>query len=290
MDSAKTKFAYFGSSRLSVIVLDELNSLGYVPSVIVTTIDKPVGRKQILTPNEVKVWGTNHNILVLDPAKLNDEFINNFKGLCQKDQIEVYLVASYSKIIPKALVNLPQKGILNIHPSLLPKYRGPSPLGSAILNDDKETGVCLMKIDEEMDHGPIVSCEKVHIDEWPVYEDYEEMMAKIGANLFAQNIEKYMRSEINLVEQNHSEASYTKKFTKDDGKIDLSATPRQNWLKYCAFHQWPQIYFIWKNKDRETRVKITDAIYSDDKFIIKKVIPEGSNEMDYEDFLRGYRD
>ena len=105
MDSAKTKFAYFGSSRLSVIVLDELNSLGYVPSVIVTTIDKPVGRKQILTPNEVKVWGTNHNILVLDPAKLNDEFINNFKGLCQKDQIEVYLVASYSKIIPKALVD-----------------------------------------------------------------------------------------------------------------------------------------------------------------------------------------
>ena len=282
------KFAFFGSSKLSTIVLDELYKQNIVPSIVITTIDKPVGRKQILTPNIVKTWALDHKIPVLDPIKLNEEFITKFEEICKKEQVEIYLVASYSKIIPKKLVDLPQKGIVNIHPSLLPKYRGPSPLGSAILNDDKHTGVCLMKMDEEMDHGPIIACKEVEIDEWPVYEIYEENMAKIGAQLFIENLEKYFNGEIKTQNQDHTKATFTKKFEKSDGQIDLNDKPRNNWLKYCAFHEWPKTFFIHKHNNSEIRIKITDASFENGNFVIKKVIPEGSKEMTFDEFKRGY--
>jgi methionyl-tRNA formyltransferase len=283
------KFAYFGSSRLSVIVLDRLLKKNIKPNIIVTTVDKLVGRKQILTPNVVKVWANEHNIPVLDPEKLNDGFIDKFEQICKTENIEYFLVASYNKIIPKKLVEMPKFGILNIHPSLLPKYRGPSPLGSAILADDKNTGVTIMKIDNEMDHGPIVAVKEVHIEEWMIYEDYEEMMAKIGADLFTDNISDYLSGKIIPEEQDHTEASYTKKFEKEDGLISLQDEQRKNWLKYLAFHSWPQVYFILKNNEKEMRIKITEAKFENDKFIPLKVIPEGSKEMTFEAFKNGYK-
>lgn len=283
------KFAYFGSSRLSVIVLDRLLEKNIKPNIIVTTVDKLVGRKQILTPNVVKVWANEHNIPVLDPEKLNDEFIDKFEQICKTENIEYFLVASYNKIIPKKLVEMPKFGILNIHPSLLPKYRGPSPLGSAILADDKNTGVTIMKIDNEMDHGPIVAVKEVHIEEWMIYEDYEEMMAKIGADLFTDNISDYLSGKIIPEEQDHTKASYTKKFEKEGGLISLQDEQRINWLKYLAFHSWPQVYFILKNNEKEMRIKITEAKFENYKFIPLKVIPEGSKEMTFEAFKNGYK-
>ena len=283
------KFAYFGSSRLSVIVLDRLLEKNIKPNIIVTTVDKLVGRKQILTPNVVKVWANEHNIPVLDPEKLNDEFIDKFEQICKTENIEYFLVASYNKIIPKKLVEMPKFGILNIHPSLLPKYRGPSPLGSAILADDKNTGDTIMKIDNEMDHGPIVAVKEVHIEEWMIYEDYEEMMAKIGADLFTDNISDYLSGKIIPEEQDHTKASYTKKFEKEDGLISLQDEQRKNWLKYLAFHSWPQVYFILKNNEKEMRIKITEAKFENYKFIPLKVIPEGSKEMTFEAFKNGYK-
>lgn len=283
------QFAYFGSSRLSVIVLDRLLEKNIKPNIIITTVDKLVGRKQILTPNVVKVWANEHNIPVLTPEKLNEDFVNNFEQICKKENINYFLVASYNKIIPKRLVEMPQFGILNIHPSLLPKYRGASPLGSAILADDKNTGVTIMKIDNEMDHGPIIAIKEVKIDEWIIYEDYEEMMAKIGADLFTKIIPEYLSGKIVPQEQDHQRASYTKKFEKEDGLISLHDDQRKNWLKYLAFHSWPQVYFILKNNDREIRVKITDAKFENDKFIPLKVVPEGSKEMTFESFRNGYK-
>ena len=150
-----SNIVFFGSSEFSVYVLDELKLHGITPSLIITTPDKPKGRKLTLTPNVVKTWGLENGIEVWDPASLkkdNEALIQNLKS----KNSDLFLVASYGKIIPKDIFEIPAKQTLNIHPSLLPKYRGASPIQSQILNDEKEIGVSIMVISEGMDEGPVI--------------------------------------------------------------------------------------------------------------------------------------
>ncbi len=266
------KFTFFGSSRLSVIVLDELEKLGLLPVLVVTTPDKPQGRKLQVMPNVVKQWALSKGIPVLDSLKAKPQAAN------------VFIVASYGKIIPKEIIDMPPRKTLNVHPSLLPKYRGPSPLPSAILDDTKDTGVSIMRLDEEMDHGPIVAQKTIHVNEWPIYEDFEEMMAREGAQLLASILPDWAAGKVPEKEQDHSQATYTKKIIKEDGLLDLNADPYLNFRKIQAYHEWPQAYFMHKDK----RVKVTQASYKDGKLIIEKVIPEGKKEMSYKDFLSGF--
>jgi methionyl-tRNA formyltransferase len=157
------KLVFFGSSEFSIYVLDELLLHGIKPVLIVTTPDKPKGRKLTLTPNEVKVWAQQNSIEALDPPSLknNPDF---YSRLATSDS-DLFLVASYGKIIPREIFELPKRKTLNIHPSLLPKYRGASPIQSQILNDEKEIGVTIMQIEETMDTGPIVAQKKVDFED-----------------------------------------------------------------------------------------------------------------------------
>ena len=285
-------FCFFGSSNMSVFALDELLKNGLKPEFIVTTPDKPVGRKQIITPNVVKTWAIENKIPVYDPEKLNSEFIEKIKVLNRdsngQEISSVFLVASFGKILPNELIQIPSRGTLNIHPSLLPKYRGPSPLPSAILDDCKKTGVTIMKLDAEMDHGPIIAQKEIEITEWPIYEIFEENMAREGSRLFIEILDKWIKGEINSTEQDHSQATYTKKINKEDGLIDLKADPYTNWRKIQAFHQWPKTYFLIAHNGKDMRVKITEASFENNKIEIKKVIPEGSKEISFAEFCRGY--
>jgi methionyl-tRNA formyltransferase len=277
-------FAFLGSSKLSVIVLDELEKNGLVPKCIITTPDKPQGRKLILTPNIVKTWAIDRKIKVYDPAKLSD-FANDIVN----EKCDLFIVASYGKIIPSSILNIPSKGVLNIHPSLLPKYRGPSPLPTAIIDDDKNTGTTIMKVDQEMDHGPIVAQKNITLTEWPIYEKFEEMMAKESVNLLVEILSDWIEGKIIPKEQDHSSATYTKKITKEDGLIRLDDDPYLNFRKIQAYHEWPQAYFMFKKNNTEIKVKVTQASYRDGVLQIERVIPEGSKEMTYEDFKRGYQ-
>ncbi len=288
-DYTHPNFAFFGSSRLSVIVLDQLFGQGLMPKFVVTTPDKPIGRKQIITPNVVKQWATSKNIPVYDPVKLDQDFAKQIRDVSETASAQVFLVASYGKIIPTEIIDIPKNKTLNIHPSLLPQYRGPSPLPTAILEDTKKTGVSIMILDKEMDHGPIIAQKEITIDEWPTYEDFEENMAKEGARLFAEILPDWIEGKIAPKEQDHSKASYTKKITKEDAEIDLNANPYTNFRKIQAYHEWPQAFFFINHKDKKIRVKITEASYKEGKLTIQKVIPEGGKEMGYEDFLRGYK-
>ncbi len=291
MSNLNTKFAFFGSSRLSVIVLDELKKLSLLPQFIVTTHDKPVGRKQVLTPNVVKTWAIENDIPYSDPEKLDSEFIAKIKTANTADGLEIcpiFLIASYGKILPNNIINIPSRNCLNIHPSLLPQYRGASPLPSTILDDRKNTGVTIIVLDNEMDHGPIVAQKNITIDEWPNYLDFEEKMAREGAQLFAEILPGWVSGEIKSVDQDHSKASYTKKFSKEDALIDLSGDQYSNWRKVQAFHGWLGTYFVINHNGKNIRVKITEAKYLNNKLEILKVIPEGSSEMSYLDFCRGY--
>ena len=284
MTQTHITIGFFGSSRFSVIVLDELERAGFIPACVVTTPDKPQGRKLILTPNPVKTWAIQRNIRVYDPEKLDTDFI----GKIQAEHCTVFIVASYGKIIPASIIELPSRKTLNIHPSLLPIYRGASPLQSAILNDTKHTGVTIMRIDEKMDHGPLVAQQEVVISEWSTYESFEDMMARTGAQLLAQILPEWVAGTIQEKEQDHTQATYTKKTIKTDGLIDLAGDVYLNFRKIQAYHEWPQAYFMQSHHGKDIRVKITSTSFKDGQLTIEKVIPEGGKEMSYKDFQSGY--
>lgn len=294
------KIAFWGTSRISVIVLDEMAQGGILPALIITAPPRPKGRGLELAPSEVKVWADAHGIPTLEPAKLDPEFLRQLSDTnCQ-----LFVIASYGKIIPRAVLDMPKHGTLNMHPSLLPKLRGASPIQSAILEDapmggPHETGVTVMLIDEEVDHGPIVAQEKITIENWPPKgSELEETLGTLGGKLIAKTIPLWVAGSITPTEQNHDEATYTKKMTKGSGHIDLADDPIRMYRKIRAFDIWPRAYFLTERGGREIRIIVTEAHFiqqndllgGGDKLVVDRVIPEGKKEMAYEDFLRGQRD
>ncbi|KKQ77455.1 MAG: hypothetical protein A3A96_01705 [Candidatus Zambryskibacteria bacterium RIFCSPLOWO2_01_FULL_39_39] len=298
----KVHWAFFGSSRFSVYVLDELKQHGMLPNLLITIPDRPKGRKMILTPNEVRVWGQKNNIEVFDPETLRSERGSNAEEFLRNTEVkfgdwDLFLVASYGKIIPKEIFEIPKHKTLNIHPSLLPKYRGASPIQSQILNNDTEVGVSIMQIEEAMDTGPIViqkplpnpsPCqgeEQGTKGAWGEVgrKELEKILAIEGAGLFAHILPEWLLGAIDPIIQNEDKATYCQKIKKEDGFLDLSDNPLKNLLKIKAFEEWPTSYYF----NKEKRIIITDATIEDDKLKILKIIPEGKKEMLYEDFLRG---
>lgn len=282
-------YAFFGSSTLSVHVLNELQKSGLKPVLIVSSPEKKIGRKQILTANIVKKWANDNAIEAFCPAKLDSGFAAELAKIVRQKNIEVFVVASYGKIVPKNILDIPKKGCLNIHPSLLPKYRGPAPLPQAMLDDAKKTGVTIMLMDQEMDHGPILAQKEITVAEWPVYEEFEKFMAEKGALLLAETLPKWLNGQIEARAQDHTAATFTRKIEKADGLINLNDDPYVNFRKIQAFHLSPQAYFLVKKNGKDIRVKITAATFGDNALKIQKVIPEGGKEMSYEDFGRGYK-
>jgi methionyl-tRNA formyltransferase len=283
MFNKKIKIAYFGTSDFSIIVFEELKRLGITPDFVVTTVDKPVGRKMILTPNPTKVWAENNSIEYITPEKLKDEiFLEKIKNY------DIFIVASYGKIIPKILIDLPKYHVLNVHPSLLPKYRGPSPIQEQILSDEKEFGVSIMLIDDQVDHGAVIKQEKVSMENRPIgFNTLSEILGKKGAQLLVEIIPNWIKGGMEANDQEHGGATFTKKIEKSDGLLDLSNNPYRNYLKYLAYEVWPGTYFEVEKDNKKIRVVIKKASWKDGLLNIERVVPEGKKEMNYGDFLRG---
>ena len=281
------KISFWGSSEFSIFCLEELKNLSILPNLIISTPDTRVGRGLKLAANPVKIWAEANKITCLTPEKLDLSFISELN----KINSDVALVASYGKIIPQEIIDLPKYKILNIHPSMLPKYRGPSPLQDQILNNEKNVGVTIMQIDKQVDHGPIIIQELLTIPNWTVnFNEFEKLTAQAGAKLFANILPTYVAGKVTAKEQNHKEATFTKKVEKNDGLIDLEMDkPEINYLKYLAYSTWPGTFFFINKDNKKLRIIIKDAEYKDGLFLIKRVLPEGKKEMSYEDFLRGLR-
>jgi methionyl-tRNA formyltransferase len=278
------RIAYFGTPQFAVVVLDELKAAGFLPTVVVTAPDKPRGRHLKLTPSEAKVWAIENGIEVLQPKKIDEEFLVDLKN----SPWDLFVVAAYGKILPKALLDIPAHGTLNVHPSLLPRLRGPSPIQSAILLDEKVTGVSIMLLDEELDHGPILSQASVEIEDWPPKATIlEALLAHEGGQLLAETIPLWVEGKITPEAQDHGKATYTRKLTRDDGLLSLSGDPEEDLRKIRALTPWPGAYFTTVRHSKDLHVKVTEAEIVDGKLLFKRVVPEGKREMDYEDFLRG---
>ena len=282
---SNVNFVYFGSDEFSIRVLEELMKAEYSPALIITVPDQPKGRGLILTPPLIKSFATKCNIPVLQPFNLTD---HSLLSQLSKVNCQMFLVASYGKIIPKSVLDIPQSGVLNVHPSLLPKFRGASPVQSAILNDEKSTGVTIMLMDEKMDHGGIVAQKKVKIQDWPPKaEELEQTLAKEGGKLLAEILPDWLTGKITPLPQDESKATYCRKFEKADGLIDLTENPYKNFLKIQAMGQFPGTFFFASRNGKQVRVIIKTATFEKGKLKIKKVVPEGKREMTYEEFLRG---
>ena len=199
---------------------------------------------------------------------------------------ELVIVANYGKIIPQNVLDIPKYGILNVHPSLLPKYRGASPIQYAILNGEKETGVTIILMDAKVDHGPILAQKKTDIGKNENSSELYERLAILGANLLTDVIPDWIRGEIKLRRQNEKDATYTKRLKREDGKINQRKSAKEIEKQIRAFHIWPGTYTLYKGK----RLKILEARLEKNKLIIEKVQLEGKKPIPFEDFLRGHPD
>jgi len=307
---SKISFVFFGTPKFAVYTLEEMKKEGLLPSLVVTAPDRCVGRGMKLTPPPVKVWAEKNNIEVVQPEKLDSDFIEllsaptgqtspALQSSLRNDLSRVYqlfIVAAYGKIIPKEVLDIPKSGTLNVHPSLLPKFRGASPLQSTILSGDKETGVTIILMDEKMDHGDVVESRKSKVESLNA-EELGEKLFRMGGKMLLEIIPMWIAEKIKATPQDHSKATFTKKVTKADGLIDLNDGAITNWRKFRAYIGFPSTYFFVplsqlsevrppKVEKRQIRVKITNAELKNGKFIIKKVIPEGKKEIDYKNFIQ----
>ena len=283
----KPKIAFFGTPDRAVIILESLKRVDLSPALVVTQPDRAAGRKLIKTAPPVKIWADRWNIPVLQPENLEDRA---FLRILEKGGFDIFVVVAYGKILKQKLLDIPGHGVLNLHASLLPRLRGASPIETAILTDEKKTGVSIILMDALMDHGPIVAERSVNVAKWPVSAgELSRMLCEAGGELMAETIPLWLGGKIKVREQDHTKATYTQKIKKEDSLLDFSAPARDNYLKFLAYKQWPSSYFFTEKANKKIRVIVTDAVFLGDDFIIKKVTPEGRKEISFEEFKKNYK-
>lgn len=285
------KYAFFGTGPLAESVVATLMRAGYEPALIVTKPDAPQGRHMALTAPHIKTWAQMKNIPVLQPEKFDDAL---YHQLVTSD-CKLFVLASYGKIIPETILQIPEHGVLNVHPSLLPRYRGPSPIESVLLDGAMTTGVSIIKLDAQMDHGPILTQTAFMINPETTSGTMEVECGQLGGELLVQVLPHYLDGTLTLKEQDHSQATTCKKITKDLGEINLHTRADEVQRKYRALTPWPGLYFFITHKERVVRIKVnkviltlsgSESLVASD--VIISVTPEGKSEISFEDFKRGY--
>ncbi len=272
------KIIFFGTPEYVVKILSKLSKIHEIVAVV-TQPPKPEGRRQYKKYSPVDDWGHKKNVPIF------------FDFQKQLPDAEMGVCAAYGKIIPKNVIDEFKFGILNIHPSLLPKYRGASPVSEVIKNGDTETGVTIIKMDEKMDHGPIVTSFKEEIFEKDTTDSLRERLFERSVDVLIQLIPAYISGKVKPKEQNHEEATFTKILTREDGFVNLkekTAKEAERFLR--AMNPWPGVWTYVKlsPKDGQKRLKILEAHIESEKFIPDMVQLEGKNEVSWKQFIEGY--
>ncbi len=286
----KTKILFIGTGQFAVPILEKLINSDYKITAVITVPDKSAGRQRELTASPIKRIALKHKLSILQPEK-----ISNFESQISDLSPDLIITADYGQIIPAKILKIPEFGCLNLHPSLLPKYRGSSPIQTAILKGERITGITIMLMDEKMDHGPIIAQEKIIIKDNDNYQTLEKELSQKSANLLIKILPQYLKKEIKSILQEHGKATYTKIFTRQHGQIDLKQSAEQIQRMVRAFYPWPGAWLILNNK----RIKIlkAKAINQQDKAAIKTkngylllelVQPAGKNPMTGQEFAQGY--
>jgi len=231
------RIVFMGTAELSCASLHKLaGSADFSVVAVVTQPDKPKGRDLKLTPSPVKVLAEKLRLPVLQPLKARDEL---FAGQMRELQPDLLVVVAYGQILPQRLLDVPPHGCLNVHTSLLPRYRGAAPIQWAIANGEPETGVTIMKMDAGLDTGPILAVRRTPILPADDSQTLHDRLAQLGAALLAESIPEYVAGRIKPQPQPAEGATYAAKIKKDDGRIDWNWPAAKIWNRLRAFTPWP---------------------------------------------------
>lgn len=272
---------------------------------VVTQPDRPKGRGKALTPPPVKEVALKHHIPVLQPSSLRDEDVVREIGAYKPDLI---VVVSYGKILPKTILEMPPYGCINVHASLLPKYRGAAPINWALINGEEETGITIMQMDEGMDTGDILLQKALPIREDDDVESLSRRLAVLGAELLKEAISLLKEGRLNPIPQNGAKATYAPMLKKEDGAIPWAWDAWKIGDFVRGMNPWPGAYTFWKGKrlkiikgvalregegePGEIRAVSRDGIdvaTGKGLFRIKRLQPEGKRVMEASEFIQGYR-
>lgn len=278
------KVVFFGTPDFAVPALKYLVDFGYDVIAVVTQPEKPVGRAKVVMPSPIKKAALEMKIEVLEPHNLKQDakLFERFKHL----NPDICVVAAYGKIIPPRYLEIPKYGFVNIHPSLLPKYRGPSPIQTAILNGDNKTGVSIIVVDNEVDHGPLLAQQTYNLQPKTYNIQTSGELFALGAKLLIETLPKYINGDIKPQEQDHSQATFTKMLSREDGRINWSQPAEKIYNQIRALNPEPGTWSLWKGKV----VNIKKAKLTDDKLEIETLQLEGKRETPLWEFLNGHRD
>ena len=293
------KILFLGSSHFSKIVLEGMLNCSLNVCAVITIPDKEVGRGHKLQPNEVKVFAEKNALPVFCTERVKNDMLQ-----IKKIDYDLAVVASFGQILPKEF--LEHKLCLNVHPSALPKYRGPSPLQNTLLNGDKTTAVTIMKVGEKVDSGDIVLQEEVSLQGDEYYCQLEESLGVVGAKLIGQAVAMLEENSLKFYPQNDEQATYVKKFVKSDGLLDFSQPKEMLYNKTRALSEPLGVYFFYKNqkikvfKLKPCDIKVEEFKIAEDKKhfligcqngsveILSLLSPSGKKQSGT-DFLNGFR-
>jgi methionyl-tRNA formyltransferase len=306
-----TRVIFFGTPDLAVPFLEVLAQDPQIQiSLVVTKPDKPVGRKQLLTPSPIKQAAARLAIPIFQPPSLrSDKAAERLRA----ELADVFVVVAYGKMIPESILRIPPRGCVNVHPSLLPAHRGPSPLSAAILHGDQESGVTIMLLDTGMDTGPILGKQTIFLDACETQNTLTQKVMREGPTLLRDVLQRYLAGTITPTPQDEARATFTTLWSREDGRIDWSLSAERIDRMIRAYHPWPGTWTIWKRSNKAIRLKILSAHPSgehvraaagavteknghllmgcgDGIMEIDTLQPEGSSPMSGEAFLRGYSD
>ena len=307
MNPKALKLIFMGSPEYTLPILNDLLTSNHSIQAVFTEADKLIKRNKIVLENPIKQYCIKLNIPVFQFTKENNKKIFEEVSKTKPDAI---IIASYGVILPKKVLEIPPLGCINIHPSMLPKYRGPSPIPSTILNGDYNSGVTLMKLDTGMDTGPIIAQEKFLIDPSHNASDLTEKLFSLGGKLLTKILPDFASGNIQVTPQNDKKATTTLKIKKTDGLIKWSNTSEYIKNQIKAFTPWPGTYTFWQGNriiihdgneyQKNVNLKSTPGtivqlsnqsigVVTSTNFLeLKKIQLEGKKVLSVEEFLMGY--
>ena len=300
------KIIFLGTSNISLPSLKALIASGHEVAAVITQPDKESGRGRKISFSPVKEEALKNNIRIFQPEKVGKKEVLDALSELSPD---LFVLVSFSQMIPEALCDIAPYGCINLHPSLLPKYRGAGPIRGPILNGDKTGGVTIMQISPEMDAGDILLQREIPLDPKETLRTYEEKAAKAGALLMLEAVDKIEDGTVTYTPQDHTKATYLKKISKEDGLIDFSRPAVLIERQIRACDPWPSAFTYLNGK--MFKIWSADVIEGESSFaagcavnvnkkgfcvqtgegLLKplKVQLEGKKAMSCEDFLRGYK-
>lgn len=263
-----TNVIFFGSSKYVIPIIETLNE-NFELSLVITT--------ERLTEDPIPAYCSLHNIKYRSISSFDETLNSDLLAL----HIPLGIVADFGLIIPSYILDLFPKGLINVHPSLLPKYRGATPVQEAILNAEKETGVSIIKLDEKLDHGPLLIQKKEFINPTDTAETLYTRIFQKGAQILPGVINKYLSGNLQPVAQNDQKATFTKRLFREDGFISLDNPISKEILERMirAYYPWPGVWTKLKIEKGELRIKLLPE---------NKIQVEGKKPVNYKDFINGY--